>query len=76
MLKNARGEGGGNRMQKKIGVAGIIPRGRTVLVLRRSHTDGFLPGAYDLPGADWSPASLLARESGERYWRKRAYALQ
>ncbi|MGP8125785.1 MAG: NUDIX domain-containing protein [Nitrososphaerales archaeon] len=42
-------------MRKKVGVAGIIPLGRTVLVLRRSHTDGFLPGAYDLPGGGIEP---------------------
>lgn len=42
-------------MEKKLGVAGIIPRGRAVLVLRRAHTDGFLPGAYDLPGGGLEP---------------------
>src|SRR5574340_196679 len=42
-------------MEKKLGVAGIIPRGRTVPVLRRAHTDGFLPGAYDLPGGGLEP---------------------
>jgi len=39
----------------KVGVAGIIPRGKTVLVLRRSKTDAFLPGAYDLPGGGLDP---------------------
>jgi 8-oxo-dGTP pyrophosphatase MutT (NUDIX family) len=43
-------------MRRRVGVAGIIPRGRTVLVLRRSRTDGFLPGAYDLPGGGLDPA--------------------
>jgi 8-oxo-dGTP diphosphatase len=42
-------------MQRRVGVAGIIPQGRTVLVLRRSLTDGFLPGAYDLPGGGLDP---------------------
>lgn len=40
---------------KKVGVAGIIPRGSTVLVLRRSQSDRFLPGAYDLPGGGLKP---------------------
>lgn len=35
---------------KKVGVVGIIPRGKSVLVLRRSPSDSFLPGQYDLPG--------------------------
>ena len=42
-------------MQGPVGVAGIIPQGRTVLVLRRSHADRFLPGAYDLPGGGLEP---------------------
>lgn len=42
-------------MQGKVGVAGIIPSERTVLVLRRSSADRFLPGAYDLPGGGLEP---------------------
>jgi 8-oxo-dGTP diphosphatase len=42
-------------MGKKVGVAGVIPRGETVLVLRRSTVDRFLPGAYDLPGGGLEP---------------------
>jgi 8-oxo-dGTP diphosphatase len=42
-------------MKEAVGVAGIIPRGDTVLVLRRSPGDHFLPGAYDLPGGGLKP---------------------
>ena len=37
------------------GVAGIIQKGRTVRVLKRSAADHFLPGAYDLPGGGIEP---------------------
>ncbi len=40
---------------KKVGVVGIIPRGKSVLVLRRSPADSFLPGQYDLPGGGLEP---------------------
>jgi 8-oxo-dGTP diphosphatase len=42
-------------MKAAVGVAGIIPRGKTVLVLRRSLADRFLPGAWDLPGGGLEP---------------------
>lgn len=45
----------GKGTKKEVGVAGIIPRRRTVLVLRRAPTDTFLPGAYDLPGGGLKP---------------------
>ena len=37
-------------MSLRVGVAGIIPRGDKVLVLRRAATASFLPGSFDLPG--------------------------
>ncbi len=43
---------------EKVGVAGIIARGNTVLVLRRSKSDAFLPGAYDLPGGGLEPGEV------------------
>ena len=45
---------------RPVGVAGIVPRGNTVLVLRRSTTESFLPGTFDLPGG-----GLELRESPE-----------
>ena len=42
-------------MEAVVGVAGIIPQGDTVLVLRRSRTNHFLPGAWDLPGGRLEP---------------------
>ena len=38
------------QMSLRVGVAGIIPRGDKVLVLRRAATASFLPGSFDLPG--------------------------
>jgi len=38
-----------------VGVVGIIPCRNTVLVLRRSATESFLPGAFDLPGGGLEP---------------------
>ena len=53
----------------KVGVVGIIPRGKTVLVLRRSRADEFLPGSYDLPGGGLdpgeSPEAGIKREVSE-----------
>ena len=56
-------------MKAVVGVTGIIPRGNTVLVLRRSRADHFLPGAYDLPGGrlepDEAPEEGIVREALE-----------
>lgn len=53
-------------MDRVVGVAGIVPRGKTVLVLRRAQTDRFMPGAFDLPGGgliqDESPEEGIIRE--------------
>ena len=43
---------------ERVGVAGIIARGNTVLVLLRSKSDAFLPGAYDLPGGGLGPGEV------------------
>lgn len=56
-------------MKAVVGVAGVIPRGNTVLVLRRSRADHFLPGAYDLPGgrleSNETPEEGVVREALE-----------
>ena len=53
-------------MTKAVGVAGIIRRGNTILVIRRSPSDTFLPGAWDLPGGglerDERPEEGIVRE--------------
>ena len=36
-------------------MVGVIPRRKSVLVLRRSSSDSFLPGQYDLPGGGLEP---------------------
>ena len=56
-------------MKPAVGVEGVIPRGDTVLILRRSRSDSFLPGVWDLPGGgvnhDESPEEAILREVRE-----------